>query len=447
MAKSALDEAIKGIKRRLEKDSQTYRSLVSDKKVHSITVSEQKLKTQIKKEMLSRGGYREGQLPQSIIDIIDTEVPKMCKGMYEDFRNFNTDTKQTEVKDLRGNSKRFTFILSAKPGKTANIFNQFRLIKQENQRDLIKKLKAQIKKLNKSRSENNKIRNITRNFLDIGHQEGSAVSEQRKQEVEKALFDWSSDNNNPIVKQFLKELQSITNFKITKNSSKGSADTVKVELESKFLNRQRGGSIEKAAGIQLTQDIQDIIEKMDAFDWVNQEGSDSKFTKIKKTVKNPFAKVSKKNKKIKTNFSEEKITYGKSRGSTKSKTTKATASKYKDRTPVAIEGFDSNDRQSLFQLAVLINQKLPQTVANNMGDPRLNYRSGRFASSVKVTEVMATKKGYPSIGYTYQKNPYQTFERGYAKGSDDRDPRKLIDASIREIAAEMAIGRFFTRRV
>jgi hypothetical protein len=29
----------------------------------------------------------------------------------------------------------------------------------------------------------------------------------------------------------------------------------------------------------------------------------------------------------------------------------------------------------------------------------------------------------------------------------ERDPRNVIDRSIREIAAEMAIGRFFTRRV
>ena len=29
----------------------------------------------------------------------------------------------------------------------------------------------------------------------------------------------------------------------------------------------------------------------------------------------------------------------------------------------------------------------------------------------------------------------------------ERDPRKLIDGSIREIAARLAIGRFFTRRV
>ena len=29
----------------------------------------------------------------------------------------------------------------------------------------------------------------------------------------------------------------------------------------------------------------------------------------------------------------------------------------------------------------------------------------------------------------------------------ERDPRKLIDRSIREIATKLAIGRFFTRRV
>jgi len=31
--------------------------------------------------------------------------------------------------------------------------------------------------------------------------------------------------------------------------------------------------------------------------------------------------------------------------------------------------------------------------------------------------------------------------------SADRDPRTLIDKSIREVMAEFAIGRFYTRRV
>ena len=82
-----------------------------------------------------------------------------------------------------------------------------------------------------------------------------------------------------------------------------------------------------------------------------------------------------------------------------------------------------------------------------MKDPRLVNRTGRFAESARITDMVQTPQGFPSIGYTYMKYPYQTFEQGYAQGSPDRDPRRLIDFSIREIAAKHAIGRFYTRRV
>ena len=93
------------------------------------------------------------------------------------------------------------------------------------------------------------------------------------------------------------------------------------------------------------------------------------------------------------------------------------------------------------------NAKLPDKIAANMKSPRLNYRTGRFADSVKVLDIQSTPQGFLSFGYTYQKNPYQTFEPGFAQGDPDRDPRKLIDRSMREIAAEFAIGRFYTRRL
>ena len=85
-----------------------------------------------------------------------------------------------------------------------------------------------------------------------------------------------------------------------------------------------------------------------------------------------------------------------------------------------------------------------------MNSPGLQNQTGRFAESVRATDIMATNKGFPSIGYTYQRDPYQVFEDGagappWANGQ--RDPRSLIDKSIREIAAEFAIGRFYTRRV
>ena len=85
-----------------------------------------------------------------------------------------------------------------------------------------------------------------------------------------------------------------------------------------------------------------------------------------------------------------------------------------------------------------------------MGAPGLENRTGTFASSVRVTDVSQTAQGFPSVGYSYQKNPYQVFEvgRGTAPWAPTaRDPRTLIDASIREVAQQLAVGRFTTRRV
>ena len=90
----------------------------------------------------------------------------------------------------------------------------------------------------------------------------------------------------------------------------------------------------------------------------------------------------------------------------------------------------------------IINKELPQTVQANMGAPALTNRTGRFASSVRATDMIPTPQGFPSIGYTYQRDPYEVHEQDY-----HYDPRKLIDRSMREIAAQYAIGRFYTRRV
>jgi len=98
----------------------------------------------------------------------------------------------------------------------------------------------------------------------------------------------------------------------------------------------------------------------------------------------------------------------------------------------------------------MINRKLPATIQKNMRYPGLENRSGRFANSVRILDVVETRKSFPSFGYTYDKEPYQVFEvgRGAAPwATPDRDPRSLIDKSIREVAAELALGRFFTRRL
>jgi len=107
-----------------------------------------------------------------------------------------------------------------------------------------------------------------------------------------------------------------------------------------------------------------------------------------------------------------------------------------------------NPQASLYTVMALINDKLPETVRGNMGAPRLENQTGKFADSVRITDVVQTPQGMPSFGYTYEKSPYSVFESssGSRFASIPRDPRRLIDASIREIAAGYALGRFYTRR-
>jgi len=96
----------------------------------------------------------------------------------------------------------------------------------------------------------------------------------------------------------------------------------------------------------------------------------------------------------------------------------------------------------------LINSVLPQMVAMKMQPPALRFRTGRFANSARVTQVMQGPRGGLQADYTYMRTPYETFEPGGDMGSTQRDPRKIIGESIREIVATAMQNKFIkTRRV
>jgi hypothetical protein len=165
----------------------------------------------------------------------------------------------------------------------------------------------------------------------------------------------------------------------------------------------------------------------------------------------------KKRKNVKVKGSRKKVVKDQSRGNAKGR------AKVKKESSVRYDsGIDSKSiaamtskrtkkqRVSPFSYMAMINKKLPQTVRKNMSPPGFQNQSGRFANSVKIQDVNITKQGHPSFGYTYAKNPYQVFEVGEGAApwaTPQRDPRKLIDKSIRQVAAELAIGRFYTRRL
>lgn len=99
-------------------------------------------------------------------------------------------------------------------------------------------------------------------------------------------------------------------------------------------------------------------------------------------------------------------------------------------------------------LKEMLNAVLPEEILQNMGSPALNNRTGRFRNSAQVTNAFIGPKGGVQIDYTYQRNPYETFEPGGAMGSTSRDPRRLIGNTIREVAQEIMGKKFIkTRRV
>lgn len=191
-------------------------------------------------------------------------------------------------------------------------------------------------------------------------------------------------------------------------------------------------------------------------DWTKQKGSKSirehakevgKTAALRGIIKSKAVNKNKSSKPVAVPDREEKLVSTRGKGGTlKKPRSKGKAVKAYPRVKSSA---GSKNNASLYTVMALINDKLPETVRKNMGAPRLENQTGRFASSVKLTDVIQTPQGFPSFGYTYRKDPYGVYERssGTSRADPDRDPRDLIDASIREIAAGYALGRFYTRRV
>jgi len=99
------------------------------------------------------------------------------------------------------------------------------------------------------------------------------------------------------------------------------------------------------------------------------------------------------------------------------------------------------------RLRGLINRRLPAEVRRNMGRPALINQTGRFSNSVKLENLRLGKQSL--IGeYTYQLNPYQTFENtGERRWPPGYNPKPLITKSIRNLAAEHISAKFTLRRI
>ena len=107
----------------------------------------------------------------------------------------------------------------------------------------------------------------------------------------------------------------------------------------------------------------------------------------------------------------------------------------------------STDALNLAKVQTAINRKLPAEVRRNMGRPALINQTGRFSNSVRLTGLRQAPASIVA-DYTYQLNPYETFENnGVRKWPAGYNPKPLISKSIRNLAAAFIDQKFTLRRV
>lgn len=452
MSKVSLLKVLQDIETDIKKTSQAYRTLVSNYEVHEFTLDAEDIIEQVEAEMKAREGT--SKLSSGTQSIIRKEVRKMVRTLYKKFhpREFDKIGKKwTNTSKLRGSSLSFTFVLASKPGRTANVFNTFKRYKQVAQRPLIKALNKKLRELNRGRKEESQAELISsrKGFLDLGHEKDSSVSLQRAARVQAALWKFEGNKTlSPLAKDVIDELSGVITFEIGKDDKGPPLDVIRVKMESKRINRA-STSKEKGEVLELNKALKEACERI-GDEWAEIEGSDSSIQKRRKIAIENFVGPLRKSPRAKVTTESTKIKRSKGKAANKTKKPKAIKKQYKDsdKTNISTRATKGVSGSPL-SLLTMINKELPDTVRKNMRPPALENRSGRFADSVRATDIAMTGKGFPSIGYTYDRNPYGIFESGSGnvRATPERDPRSLIDRSIREIAAQFAIGRFYTRRV
>lgn len=108
-----------------------------------------------------------------------------------------------------------------------------------------------------------------------------------------------------------------------------------------------------------------------------------------------------------------------------------------DQSPISqteLNEFNDDQLRRANRLKVLLGRFITSTIARKMNRPRLEYQTGRFAHTVEIRDVKIKDDDTASVEFAYMENPYRVFEDGPAKwATPERNPRKLIESSIREI--------------
>jgi hypothetical protein len=398
---------------------------------------------------------------KQVKDIIERRTLDVMQDLLNEYKNLNYSGVEF---DVQGTAEKFTVTaividasklksIQIKSGKDIVIGSAFAGIRS-GFKSIMNDLWAEIGQMVQELSGIEEKKKFKKGAFALEHKIGSSIAERRASAGASELYGQlkQSLGSETKVKQFMRDLGLGAYIKFVSTDDLSKAELF---IGSYSKNARQGRNYEQSliAGIKkpLIEAAAKAARGVAIEGW---SGSDDRVTIEKKKIVEAFdnALTVKNKKSIDTNRKLSKQTTRTKKIKTK---TKVTRSKLKplslltnDRTlKTPQKARTTNSADSLITLKALLNAKLPAEVRKNMNSPALVNRTGRFASSVRVEEITETTQGFPSIGYSYRKNPYKTFEPGGKLGSEQRDPRKLIDRSIRELASELVVGRFYTRRV
>jgi hypothetical protein len=301
----------------------------------------------------------------------------------------------------------------------------------------------------------------SRGMTDLGHAKSVAVNKLVLPIIANAIIEGTIE----------KEIRSLgVKYSIGSSVKKATDGTptaktfeVTVEVFDESSSQNRGdGSTERSELKRKTDLIKDkIFEEIMKNDWANQDSSPSFMRLAKSHLLRSASKMERspntkfqvdKSLIVPTNISPTELAKI-LKGNKGSKNVVASGKNSKVVPKVATKKPRNTEPKkrapNWLRLLPLINAKLADQVMKNMRAPRLVNRTGTFANSAKVINVEQTREGFPSFVFDYERDPYDVFDRTKGRSpwnTPERDPRTLVDISIREIVREMAIGRFFTRR-
>lgn len=413
-------------------NSSDYRADTANQQLHNFTVTRRAIRRGIKDILkLNFDGIKQTE--------IDMVLKKINPRIFKAIKDIGSNIRKTAARDSTVTLTKFTsstinstFAVKAGKNRYAKAYAMYKNEMVQLASELSAVVSSHLKQ--DAEFQSGKVWNLEHNFLE------GVVESQVRDAIDNAVKE-ESDITARQASAFFKKRG--VDLRVVRNSK---TSTMNVFIGSTTANIQEGGE-SKARKAKLLKVLKHSIKKLDKQrPLAGLPGSDSfdtiKRKRILAKTLDPFKKL----KNVKVVSDNTKIKHGTTDVKLK-KTSKTLVSGALISKKAIKRRSSKGVSSSPLMLLALINKQLPQVVQKNMESPGLENRTGRFASSVRATDIVKTPKGYPSIGYTYQKFPYQTFEPGYAQGSVERDPRSLIDKSIREIAVQFAIGRFYTRRV